>query len=384
MSANYFDLQHSEDTRDMIQQAVAALSSGKIIAFPTETVYGLACSALVPEAVERLVEIKGRDPDKPFTFAIRSLDAALDYVPDMSPLARRLARRCWPGPMTLVLDCCHRDSVINRLSPMVRELTTPKGRVGLRVPANEKVLQLMQLCAGPILLTSANVSGQAEARSGREAMEMLGQQIDLVLDDGPSKIGQPSTVLYVSHDSWQVLREGVVDQTALEQLAGYLVLVVCTGNTCRSPMGEALMRKQLATALNCTMDELAQRGVQIVSAGLSAMPGGPAAPQAIEVMREMGLYIEDHQSQPITGRLAQHADLILTMTDTHRRSLVNHWPSLEDRTFTVRTDGGDVSDPIGGPINTYRECAAQVDAEMAKWVERIDFSSIRKQPGNRT
>ena len=84
MSAIIIDLQNTEDPRDAVHQAVEALASGKIVAIPTETVYGIAASALHGDAVERLAQIKGRDPAKPFAFAIKSYEDAFDYVPDMS------------------------------------------------------------------------------------------------------------------------------------------------------------------------------------------------------------------------------------------------------------------------------------------------------------
>lgn len=380
MTAIYLDLQRAEESRDVVHQAVAALSAGKIVAFPTETVYGLAVSGLVPQAVERLWQIKGRDPQKPIAFAVKSVDAALDYVPDMCLLAKRFARRCWPGPVTLVLDCCHRDSVINRLDPIVREATVPKNLLGLRVPANEKTMQIMQLCAGPILLTSANLSGQGEAKTGPDVMKMVGDRIDLVLDDGPCRIGQASTVIHVSGESYKVLREGVVDKATLDNLSGFMALVVCTGNTCRSPMGEALLRKQIANKLGCSASELQQQGINVVSAGLAAMPGAPAADQAVEVMQEMGLKICDHQSQPVTPRLAQYADVILTMTESHRQALISQWPTLESRTFTISVDGKDISDPIGSPIEVYRQCAQQIDQQMAQWAAKLDFHQPKSNP----
>jgi len=367
------DLHNPEDCRDHIHLAVAALAAGKIIAFPTETVYGLAVSALAPAAVEKLLEIKGRDRDKPFAFAVQSLEASLDYVPDMSPLARRLARRCWPGPVTLVVDCLHRDSVVNRLDPAVQQVTIPRGRVGLRVPANDKALQIMQLCAGPILLTSANLTGQPDAINCQQVLETLGNKIDLVLDDGPCRIGQPSSVVYVGQESWEIIRPGVVDEATLKNLSGFVALVVCTGNTCRSPMGEALFRKKIADKLGCPLDQLDQHQIQIFSGGISAMPGAPAASAAIDVMRERGLEISQHASQPITGRIAQAADLILCMTEQHRQALITHWPSLESRTFTVRCDGGNISDPIGSPLDVYRHCADQIETELAQWIDKIDF-----------
>src|SRR5438270_13910376 len=90
------------DLPGVVRRAVQALAEGQLVAFPTETVYGLAASALVPEAVERLCQGKGRSEDKPLALAIRGSAEALDWVPQMSPLGRRLARRCWPGPLTLV------------------------------------------------------------------------------------------------------------------------------------------------------------------------------------------------------------------------------------------------------------------------------------------
>lgn len=374
----HLDLHHTEDSRDLIHQAVAAISSGKIVAVPTETVYGLAVSGLIPEAVDRLLQIKQRSRGNPLPFAVQSFDAALDYVPDMSLLAQRLARRCWPGPVTLVLDANHRDSVINRLHPSVIEATIPHGTVGLRVPANEKTLQIMQLCAGPILLTSANLSEQTEATQATEVEQIFGNLIDVIVNDGPCRIGQPSTVVRVEGNKSSILREGVVDHATLESMSHFLGLVVCTGNTCRSPMGEALLRKQMAAKIGCQPDELEKHRINILSAGISALPGAPAAPQANEVMREFGLAIDDHQSQPVTNRLAHYADIILCMTDRHRQAIVTQWPSLANRCFTIRADGCDISDPIGAPIDVYRQCATQIDQEMAAWVDRLDLSEFRE------
>src|SRR6188474_2357239 len=98
-----FDLQRADDPRDAVHRAVQALAEGKLVAFPTETVYALAASALSESAVERLLAARGPAVEKPLTLAIKSADDALDFIPALSPLARRLARRCWPGPVTLLL-----------------------------------------------------------------------------------------------------------------------------------------------------------------------------------------------------------------------------------------------------------------------------------------
>ena len=374
MTAVILDLKSSEDPRDIVHQAVEALSAGKIIAIPTETVYGLAASALHPEAVKRLVEIKGRSKDKPLAFAIKSADDALDYVPNMSCIARRIARRSWPGPITLVLDTDHPDSVIHRLEPSVREATIPEGTVGLRVPDHELTLQIMRLCAGPIVLTSANLSGDSPAIDGVEVRDKVGEHIDLILDDGPAKFGQASSVVRIKDNDIDVLRTGLVDEATIEKLTHFIALVVCTGNTCRSPMGEGLLAQRIADRLGVSMASLEGQGVTVMSAGIAAMPGSPAADQAIEVMRQVGVDISHHQSQPITGRLAKFADVILTMTNGHRQALISHWPMLETRTKTIRRDGGDIGDPIGRPIAIYRATAEQIDQQLSEWVPEFDLS----------
>jgi protein-tyrosine phosphatase len=129
--------------------------------------------------------------------------------------------------------------------------------------------------------------------------------------------------------------------------------------------------------LGCSTDELLVKGITVMSAGIAAAPGSPPAAQANAIMQEMGLDISNHVSQPITGRLAQYADVILTMTSGHRQALVSHWPTLESRTFTIRSDGGDVSDPIGASVEVYRKCANQINEQLAQWATSYDFSQFK-------
>src|SRR5687768_8773878 len=116
MSPVVIDVANADDPRDVVHRAVQALAEGKLVAFPTETVYVLAASALSESGVTRLLAHTTPTGNVPsLTLAIKSADDALDYVPELSPLARRLARRCWPGPVTLVLADDHPDSVVKQL-----------------------------------------------------------------------------------------------------------------------------------------------------------------------------------------------------------------------------------------------------------------------------
>lgn len=373
MSAVVIDLQNAEDLRDVVHRSVEALAAGKVLAVPTETVYGLVASALHPEAVDRVFAIKGRDADQPLAFATKSLEDAMDFVPDMSVLAKRIARRSWPGPITIVTSAKHPDSVVHRLADSVKAATIPNGTIGLRVPAHELTLQIMRMCAGPIVMTSANISGGPDPVDAETVVETIGDKIDVILDDGPCQVGRPSTVIEVG-ETVKILRDGGVDQASIKRLTNFIVLIVCTGNTCRSPMGEAIFQDLVSKKLGCEIDELPARGVQVLSAGIAAMPGALATEQAVQVMRRAGIEIADHSSQPITGRLAQYADLILTLTNNHRRALLDHWPMLEPRTKTLRRDGGDVTDPIGSPVEVYEACANQIRENLTEWVDEIDWS----------
>ncbi len=368
------EIRHIEDVRDVVHQTVQALAEGGLVALPTETVYGLAASAINAEAVDRLLQAKGRPTGQPLTLALKSADDALDYVPRMTPLARRLARRCWPGPLTLVVDDEESDSLLGQLPASVRQAVVPAGTIGLRVPAHPMILDVLRMLTGPVVLTSANRSGEPAAVNADEVVRQLGDDVALILDDGPSHYGQPSSVVRVDGDRYEILREGVVTDAALQRLASFMAVLVCTGNTCRSPMAEASLRRRLADRVGCKIEELEDRGIVVESAGVAAGRGAPATTEAHHAMREMGLNLTEHSSQPLTEQLVRNADVVLAMTRAHREAIVTHWPDSAERVHLLRHDGNDVADPIGGSRDVYLDCAKQIDTELAAWAQEIELT----------
>lgn len=383
------NLRQADDRRDVVHRAVQTLAEGGLVVFPTETVYGVGASARSAVGVQKIFEAKGRSQQVPLALAIKSAEEAMDYVPNPGRVAERLARRCWPGPITLVMEHAaggqgnvdaaseagpaRGDGLINQLPLEVRRAVAPNGTVGLRVPADETMLSILQMLAGPIALTSANRSGEPAATTAAEAIESLGEHIALVLDGGPCRYGQASTVVKATAEGFTCLREGVVSQSALQRLSSMIILLVCTGNTCRSPMAEVLMRQLVAEKLGCTTEELDQQGVLIASAGIAAAPGSGPSQEAVTVMQDRDLNLANHVSQPLTEKLVRHADVILTMTNGHRQAILRRWPEAASRTHTLRPDSGDISDPIGGPISVYRECAQQIEEALRTRVDELDF-----------
>lgn len=361
------------DVRDVVHRAVQALAEGQIVAFPTETVYGVAASARHEAAVDRLVEIKQRKDKHALSLAVKSAEDAFDYVPDASPVGRRLARRCWPGPVTLVMEDSHPDSLMQQLPAGVRKRVSPSGTVGLRVPGHQLILEVLRLMPGPLALSSANRAGMEDSITADQVVEAFGDDVDLVIDDGKSQFGQPSSVVQVEGETFRMLREGVVSDDALKRLSSFLIVLICTGNTCRSPMAEMLCKKRVAEKLGCKISEIEDRGVIVTSAGIAAGSGGRAAAEALQTMEENGLDLSEHVTQPLSDRLVRHADLLLTMTNHHRQAIVGHWANAAERTQVLCPDGTDVSDPIGGPQELYRRCAEQIDKALA---ERIDSLNL--------
>ncbi|MCA9173670.1 MAG: threonylcarbamoyl-AMP synthase [Planctomycetales bacterium] len=369
----HIDLQQTEDLRDAVHRAVQALAEGKLVVLPTETVYGVAASALNERAVEQLKQLKTREASSPFALAVKSAEDALDYAPALPPLAARIARRCWPGPLTLVVDATHPDSVVHRLPPSVQSAVAPTGTVGLRVPADDFTLSVLRLIAGPLALTSANLPGNEPATSGRDALRELDDRVAIVVDAGSTRFAQNSTVAQVDGDGLRVLREGVITEAQMQRLSSFMVVLVCTGNTCRSPMAAGLMREQLAQRLTCQPSELEQRGVMVMSAGIAAMNGARASIEAVTTMSKLNIDISDHESQPLTERVVRFADLILTMTRGHRDAICAQWPEAAERVHLLCHDGRDVSDPIGGPESVYQQCATQIEAQLPDWIEQLDL-----------
>jgi L-threonylcarbamoyladenylate synthase len=203
------------DARDpdprLIAEAAAIIRAGGLVAFPTETVYGLGADGLNPAAVARIFEAKERPPTDPLILHIAEPETLLQLVREAPPVALELARRFWPGPLTLVLP----------KQPGVPDIVTARlATVAVRMPAHPVALALIRAARTPIAAPSANRFGRTSPTTARHVQDDLGDRIDLILDAGPTPIGVESTVLDLTRPVPTILRPGGLPREALEGLLG--------------------------------------------------------------------------------------------------------------------------------------------------------------------
>jgi L-threonylcarbamoyladenylate synthase len=198
-----------QDDPRALDMAVALLSAGDVVAFPTDTVYGIGVVANSAPAIEKLYQIKERSMDKPIPVMIAELgqlDKLADSIPDA---ARRLALRFWPGGLTMVLT---------KRADLPQNLTQLPG-VGIRIPDHPFVLELLRRC-GPLAVTSANLAGQMEALNADAVMAQLEGRLALVVDGGDSKGDRPSTVVDLTSGRPRILRVGPISSDMIDEVLG--------------------------------------------------------------------------------------------------------------------------------------------------------------------
>ncbi len=199
--------------QQMVAYVAEQIRGGKVLGLPTDTFYGLAADPFNLRAVDTVYEIKSRSRHKPLSLLVESVDQAEDLTRPLPSQFYLLARRFWPGPLTLIVRAAPR---------LPLKVTANTGNVAIRVPAAPIALAVIRTAGIPVTATSANISGAAECTTAEGVKEQLGQRIPLIVDGGPSPRTVASTIVDLTDDAgaWRVLREGAISTAEITEVLG--------------------------------------------------------------------------------------------------------------------------------------------------------------------
>jgi L-threonylcarbamoyladenylate synthase len=200
-----------ETKADNLLDAVAALGRGDVIVFPTETLYGLGADALNFTAVEKVFQLKGRDPSNPFSVLVSDRAMLNSLVENISPLAEKLIERFWPGPLTLVLPARH---------DIAPPLVNSTGAIGVRISNQPIASEIVRILGRPLTATSANPSGQPPAQTLAQARSYFSGKIEIFIDGGALTSKTGSTVAAVAENKIKIIRAGEIGKDQLQNLVG--------------------------------------------------------------------------------------------------------------------------------------------------------------------
>jgi protein-tyrosine phosphatase len=366
MTTSMVDIFATENYPAEVTRAAEILRGGGLVVLPTETVYGIAGALASAPARQRLRDFRGAGTGKPLTIHLGHRDDALRFLGPVSDLGKRMMKKLWPGPVGLIFDvpADRRTTVAKELGVLENEIYDGS-TITLRCPDHLVATDVISEVATPVVMTVASSGGSDSAHRVDQFADEVSGKVEMVIDAGPSQITKPSTLVRVHDHRYEIVRAGIYDDRIIERLLRTTVLFVCSGNTCRSPMAEAIARRVLSDKLHVPEDDLEKKGITVMSAGASAMFGARATPQAVEALRPLGADLSKHRSKPLTVELIHQADVIFTMSRNHAGAVAALVPSAIEKTMTL-DPSADIEDPIGGDLSLYNEVATQLKSLIEK------------------
>lgn len=343
-----------------IADAVAALRRGELVVLPTETLYGVFADITQPGALDKLRAARAQvqaPADAPFTWHA----AQVSFVTDLltHDIHRHIATSVLPGPVRLIIEASPADvaRVTQRVPPHALDAPLegdPTSRVlSARVPSDATFAAIAREC-GVLVGERVGLIGLGDGRSlPTDAATIAARSgVGVVLDTGLTTFAAPSNALRLTRAGWyRIEGSGVWSERTLRSRFETQMLFVCTGNTCRSPMAEAIARHFLAKP------GATKKPTRVASAGVATSDGLAMTPEAVEALDRLRIDPGRHRSRVLTREMVEDATVIYAMTRSHAQQAIALVPAAKDKIQLLDPSGRDITDPIGAPLATYVQTA---------------------------
>jgi protein-tyrosine phosphatase len=344
------------DPSELVRAVREALAAGSVAVLPGDCGYVAVVDPAAPRAADHLAALAAGGSDPPAVLAWGPDDpAGLGLA--VPPAARRLMFRAWPAPLAVAVPGT--PDWPAAWPAGVRAALAAAGPVRFRCPEHPLAEAAVPALDRPALVADTFLP-TAEA-----VLDLVADPDAFAASAGELPAGDRPTVVRADGDGYAIERDGSFAAEEVAKFAARIVLFVCTGNTCRSPLAEGLAKKLLADRLGCGVGDLPRRGVWVLSAGVAAYGGGPAAAEAAAAAAEWGADLSGHRSRPVNPQLLAAADAVVAMTRGHAHALSARYPGVGPAP-TLLGGEADLDDPIGAGLDVYRECARAIAGHLQR------------------
>ena len=349
------------DPSEFVRVTREAIAVGSPVVLPGDCGYVALINPAGPNAAIQLAALAKPRTRPPAVLAWGSDDPA-GLGLELPVGVHRLLTRGWPSP--LVIEVPGQPDWPTDWPPEIRKRVGEGGIIRFRCPEHPVFDSIAPSLELPALVVEPFCS------TVEEALDWLDDSAAVAVSAGSLPIDEKPTVVTVDWkrgNGWTITEQGLLPAEEVEKLAARIILFVCTGNTCRSPLAEGLAKKLLSERLGCMVSELPSRGFWVVSAGVSASAGSPAASESLEIAREFGSNLSEHVSRPVNPQLLAAADDVIAMTQGHAHTLSARYPGFGPEPVLLCGEE-DLDDPIGAGVEVYRECARTIMIHLERFL----------------